>query len=63
MSRFRLLFLLAAVVVSMIPAARPAHAGFGNGQSCSYDDQCPRNFHCCSCQCVIGICDPFDVCS
>jgi hypothetical protein len=61
MSRFRLLFLLVALVVTVTQAS-PARAGFVNGQSCMYDDQCPRNFHCCSCQCVIGICDPFDVC-
>jgi hypothetical protein len=62
MSRFRLLFLLTAVVIAAVQA-RPAHAGFPNGQSCSYDDQCPQHYHCCSCQCVIGFCDPWDVCS
>ena len=61
MSRLRLLLLLVVAVLAAT-SARPANAGFGNGQSCVYDDQCPRNFKCCFCQCVIGICDPAEAC-
>jgi hypothetical protein len=62
MSRVRLLLLLAVAVVAATQTSRPANAGFSNGQGCIYDDQCPRGFHCCSCQCIIGICDPVEAC-
>lgn len=61
MPRLRLLFLLVALALT-VAQARPARAGLGNGEGCFVDDQCPRNFHCCSCQCIIGFCDPADAC-
>jgi hypothetical protein len=62
MSRFRLLFLLVALVFS-VAQTRPVRAIPSTPpQSCFYDDQCPRGFHCCSCQCIIGFCDPAEAC-